>query len=198
MADMTEDKSTDAAPFTLRFMEWRCGHHGTRPDDIRVHSIEQAQAIVNAIGYAISQPGHARAALFNAGRGVSIYLTDDHADTIQKDEWSWGYRATIYRATQDELAELMGLQAAYDYIVGGELKPWDGTAYLDEMEVVTTLTPEAIEAAIAPVEWHEEDQRRAVCDVPPIVKPAAELLAELREAAAEMAVDTTPGGAPCA
>ena len=42
------------------------------------------------------------------------------------------------------------------------------------MEVVTTLTPEAIEAAIAPVEWHEEDQRRAVCDVPPIVKPAAE------------------------
>ena len=192
MADMTEDKSTDAAPFTLRFMEWRCGHHGTRPDDIRVHSIEQAQAIVNAIGYAISQPGHARAALFNAGRGVSIYLTDDHADTIQKDEWHWGYRTTIYRATQEELAELMGLRAAYDYIVGGELKPWDGTAYLDEMEVVTTLTPEAIEAAIAPVEWHEEDQRRAVCDVPPIVKPAAELLAELREAAQEMALE---GGA---
>lgn len=197
MADMTEDKSTDAAPFTLRFMEWQCGHHGTRPDDIPVHSIEQAKAIVNAIGYAISQPGHARAALFDAERGVSIYITDDYAETIKLGEW-WGYRTTIYRATQEELVELQGLQDAYDYIVGGELKPWDGTAYLDEMEVVTTLTPEAIEAAIAPVEWHEEDQRRAVCDVPPIVKPAAELLAELREAAAEMAVDTAPGGAPCA
>lgn len=197
MADMTEDKSTDAAHFTLRFMEWQCGHHGTRPDDIPVHSIEQAKAIVNAIGYAISQPGHARAALFDAERGLSIYITDDYAETINLGEW-WHYRTTIYRATQEELVELMGLQDAYDYIVGGELKPWDGTAYLDEMEVVTTLTPEAIEAAIAPVEWHEEDQRRAVCDVPPIVKPAAELLAELREAAAEMAVDTAPGGAPCA
>ena len=197
MADMTEDKSTDAAPFTLRFMEWQCGHHGTRPDDIPVHSIEQAQAIVNAIGYAISQPGHARAALFDAERGVSIYITDDYAETIKLGEW-WGYRTTIYRATQEELVELQGLQDAYDYIVGGELKPWDGTAYLDEMEVVTTLTPEAIEAAIAPVSWYEADQRRAVCDVPPIVKPAEGLLAELREAAAEMAVDTTPGGAPCA
>ena len=43
MTDRTEPKSTDAAPFTLRFTEWRCGHHGTRPDDIPVHSIAQAQ-----------------------------------------------------------------------------------------------------------------------------------------------------------
>lgn len=198
MADMTEDKSTDAAPFTLRFMEWQCGHHGTRPGDIPVHSIEQAQAIVNALGYAISQPGHARAALFNAERGVSLYLTDDHADTIQKDEWQWGYRTTIHCATPEELAELQGLRAAFDYCYGGELQQWDGTKYLDDMEVVTTLTPEAIEAAIAPVSWYEADQRGAVCDVPPVIKPAAELLAELREAAEEMAVDTAQGGTPCA
>ena len=181
-----------AAPYTLRFMEWQCGHHGTRPDDIPVHSIEQAQAILNAIGYAISQPGHARAVLFDSTHGMSIYLTDDHADTIPEDKWHWAFRTMIYRATPEELAELQGLRAAFDYCYGGELQQWDGTKYLDDMEVVTTLTPEAIEAAIAPVEWHEEDQRRAVCDLPPIVKPAAELLAELREAAQEMAQE---GGA---
>ncbi|KAB2902830.1 MAG: hypothetical protein F9K35_03605 [Burkholderiaceae bacterium] len=181
-----------AAPYTLRFMEWQCGHHGTRPDDIPVHSIEQTQAIVWAIGYAISQPGNARAALFNADRGASIYLTDDHADKIQTDDWLWANRTTIYHAIQEELAELQGLKAAFDYAYGGELQQWNGTAYLDGWEVVTTLSLEAIEAAIAPVSWYESDQRRAVCDVPPIVKPAAELLAELREAAQELAEE---GGA---
>lgn len=192
MPTTTAPSGTDsqaAAPFTLRFMEWQCGHHGTRPDDIPVHSIEQAQAIVNALGYAISQPGHARAALFNAERGVSIYLTDDHADTIQTDEWRWGQRTTIYRATQEELTELQGLREAFDYLIGGELRLWDGKEYLDYWEVVTTLTPEAIEAVIAPVSWYEADQRRAVCDVPPVIKPAAELLAELREAAQELAAE---------
>ena len=187
MTDGTTPKSTDAAPFTLRFMAWQCGHHGTRPDDIPVHSIEQAQAIVNAIGYAISQPGNARAALFDAWRGTSIYLTDDHADAIHKDEWGWAQRTTIHHATPEEMAELAGLHAAVVDCYGGALKQWDGTAYLDELEVVTTLAKEAIEAAVAPIDWHEADRRRVVCDVPPIIKPIAELLAELREIAQEMA-----------
>lgn len=178
-----------AAPYTLRFTKWQCGHHGTRPDDIPVHSIEQAQAIVNALGYAISQPGHARAALFNADRGTSIYMTDDHADPIQKDEWRWARRTTIYQATQEELTELTGLQAAFDYAYGGELQQWDGTAYLDDMEVVTTLDMAAIEAAVAPVSWYESDRRRAVCDVPPIIKPASVLLEEPREAAQDLAAE---------
>lgn len=186
--------TASAEPYTLRFMEWQCGHHGTRPDDIPVHSIAQAQAIVNALGYAISQPGNARAALFKDERGTSIYLTDDHADTIQTDEWSWAPRTTIYHATPEELAELMGLQAAFDYCYGGELKQWDGTAYLDDMEVVTTLDPAAIEAAVAPVSWYEADRRRAVCNVPPIIKPAAELLAELREAAQDLAAEAAEEG----
>ena len=187
MMDVTETNSTQAAqaPYTLRFTEWRCGHHGTRPDDIPVHSIEQAQAIVRAIGYAISQPGHARAALFDGLSGTTIYLTDDHADTIPS-ESGWPLRTTVHHATAEELAELLSLQAAFDYCYGGTLKPWDGTAFLDDMEVVTSLTVEAIEAAIAPVEWYEAGQRRAVCDVPPVIKPAAELLAELREADAEL------------
>jgi len=183
-----------AAPYTLRFMEWQCGHHGTRPDDIPVSSVEQAQAIVNALGYAISQPGNARAALFKDERGVSIYMTDDYAEVIPTDEWSWAPRTTIYRATPEELAELLGLQAAFDYCYGGELQQWDGTKYLDDMVVVTTLSVEAIEAAIAPVSWYGSDQRRAVCDVPPVIKPAAELLAELREAAQELADEAAEQG----
>lgn len=184
MTDRTEPKSTDAAPFTLRFTEWRCGHHGTRPDDIPVHSVEQAQATVRAIGYSISQPGHARATLFDELSGTTIYITDDHADTIVP-AWGWATRTIVYHATQEELAELLSLQTAFDYCYGGTLKQWDGTTFLDDMEVMTSLNVEAIEAAIAPVEWHEE--RRAVCEVPPVIKPAAELLAELREIAQEMA-----------
>lgn len=187
MTDRTEPKSTDAAPFTLRFNEWRCGHHGRRPADIPVQSIEQAQAIVNAIGCAISQPGSARAALFNDWRGITIYMTDDYADTIHKDEWRWASRTTIYHATPEEMAELASLEAAACDYYGRALKQWDGTAFLDEMEVVTTLPTEAIEAAVAPVEWWQDDGRRVVCEVPPIVKPAAELLAELREIAQAMA-----------
>ena len=187
MTDGTTLKSTDAAPFTLRFMAWQCGHHGMRPDDIPVHSIEQAQAIVNAIGCAISQPGQARAALFNHGRGISIYLTDDHAGAIYEDKFGWPLRTTIHFATPEEMAELEGLHAAVVDCYGGALKQWGGTAYLDELEVVTTLAKEAIEATVAPIDWHEADRRRVVCDVPPIIKPIAELLAELREIAQEMA-----------
>ena len=198
MTDGTTLKSTDAAPFTLRFMKWQCGHHGTRPDDIPVHSIEQAQAIVNAIGCAISQPGQARAALFNHGRGISIYLTDDHAGAIYEDKFGWPLRTTIHFATPEEMAELEGLHAAVVDCYGSALKQWDGTAYLDELEVVTTLAKEAIEAAVAPIDWHEADRRRLVCDVPPIIKPIAELLAELREIAQEMAEEaarSVEGGA---
>lgn len=197
MSAAAQTQGTEAqpvAPYTLRFMQWQCGHHGTRPDDIPVHSIEQAQAIVNALGYAISQPGHARAALFSAERGTSIYMTDDHADAIQKDEWSWAPRTTIYHATPEELAELLSLQAAFDYCYGGELKQWGGTAYLDEMEVVTTMSVEAIEAAVAPVSWYEADRRGAVCDVPPIVTTASALLEELREAAQDLAAEAAEQG----
>lgn len=193
MTEMTEAKSTDAAPFTLRFMAWHCGHHGTRPDDIPVHSIEQAQAIVNAIGYAISQPGNARAALFNAGRGTTVYMTDDHADPIQKDESQWSWRIVIHHATPEEMAEFAGLEAAAVEYYGSPMPQWDGVAYLDEVEVVTALTVEEIEAAVAPIDWYDADRRRAVCEIPPVIKPAAELLEELREIAQAMAEDAAHG-----
>lgn len=201
MTDRTEPKSTNAAPFTLRFMEWQCGHHGTRPDDIPVHSIAQAQAIVNALGHAISQPGNARAVLFGGLHATSIYLTDDYADPIHKDEWQWPWRVVIYHATPEEMAELVSLEAAAVEYYGSPMKQWDGVAYLDEMEVVTALAVEAIEAAVAPLDWYEADRRRVVCEVPPIIKPAAELLIELREIAQAMAADAAnaaEGGEPCA
>lgn len=196
---MSSTPTTPAAPYTLRFTEWRCGHHGQRPADIPVHSVEQAQLILQAIGYAISQTGHARAVLFDAiSAGSTAYITDDYAEPIQPPSWP---RTTVYHGTEAEMAELRtdALKSAYDYAYGGTLQQWNGTDFLDDMQVVTTLDIKAIEAAIAPVEWHEDGERRAVCDAPPVIKPAAELLAELREAAAELQqVDAdyaTEGGA---
>ena len=178
--------------YTLRFTEWRCGHHGQRPADIPVHSVEQAQLILQAISQAISQPGHARAVLFDAtSAGSTTYITDDYAEPIQPPSY---LRTTVYHGTEAEIAELRtdAMKSAYDYAYGGTLQQWNGTDFLDDMQVVTTLDIKAIEAAVAPVEWHEDGERRAVCDAPPVLKPAAELLAELREAAADYAME---GGA---
>ncbi|MDQ0068988.1 hypothetical protein J2W34_000762 [Variovorax boronicumulans] len=168
-----------AAPYTLRFTEWRCGHHGQRPADIPVHSVEQAQLILQAIANAMSQPGHARAAIFNETAGACAYATDDFAEAFPTQLTS---RTVIYHGSNEEIAELLKLAAAFDYAYGGELEQWDGSTYLDGMEVITTLTTPEIEAAIAPVEWWDEGRRFHVCETPPVLKPAAELLTELREA----------------
>lgn len=176
-----------ALPITIRFIEWRCGHHGQLPDDIPAASREQAQLILQAIGYAISQPGYARAAVFDDHSGTTVYLTDDYAEEIKP---GWPSRTVLYHATPDQLAELRRpeLARAWDDCYGGELREWDGAALLDdEMDWVTTQDVAAITQALTPVAWHEEGQRREVCQVPPVLKPAAELLAELHEVAEETA-----------
>ncbi len=186
-APPTPTNAPAALPITIRFIEWRCGHHSQRPDDIPAASREQAQLILQAIGYAISQPGHARAAVFDDHSGTTVYLTDDYAEEIKP---GWPSRTVLYHATPDQLAELRRpeLARAWDDCYGGELREWDGAALLDdEMEWVTTQDVAAITQALTPVAWHEEGQRREVCQVPPVLKPAAELLAELREAARETA-----------
>lgn len=172
-----------SAPYTIRFMEWRAGHHGQRPSDIPAHSVEQAQLILQAIGNAINQSGHARVALYDDTTGTTVYLTDDYAQPISK---GWPLRTIIYHGTDAEAAELLCLQDAWDHAYGGELKQWDSKSWLDDMEVVTTLTTAEIDAVLAPVDWYEEEKRRPVCDVPPVLKPAAELLLELREVKAEL------------
>ena len=175
------------APFTLRFTEWRCGHHGQRPADIPVHSVTQAQLILQAIGNAISQSGHARAALFDAESGTTVYITDDHADPISPGLWPM--RQVVYHGTQAEIDELLGpqLKAAWQDWYGSAMAVWDGSTYLEDLEVITRMSVAEIEAATAPVEWHEERRRRPVCEVPPMLKPAAVLLAELRDVAADLA-----------
>ncbi len=174
---------TPPAPYTLRFTGWRCGHHGQRPEDIPVHTVAQGQLILQAIGNAITQPGHARAALFDEHTGTSVYLSDDFAEAIRT---GWPSRTIVYHGTAAEIAELQSLDAAFDDVYGGMFELWDGKSYLDPLEVMTTLSVAEIEAATAPIEWVEEDRRQPVCDVPPVLKPAAELLAELREAVIEM------------
>ncbi|WP_304306267.1 hypothetical protein [Pseudacidovorax intermedius] len=183
--------ATQAAPYTLRFTEWQCGHHGERPADIPVHSIEQANLILSAISHAISQPGHARAALFDGHMGTTVYLTDDYAEAIS---WVNQSRTTLYLASAAELEELRGLKDAFDYAYGGTLTEWDGKTWLDDLEVVTTLSQAEVEAAIAPVWWHEADHRRSVCDIPPTILPAETLLAELRQFREELAADGVQEG----
>ena len=187
------------APYTLRFTEWQCGHHGTRPDDIPVHSIEQALLILRAISHAISQPGNARAVLFNDEVGESIYLTDDYvsvmAGEVDKlppvDRWS--YRPTLFLCSPEQVAELQSpalARAVDESFYGPTLPLWDGKTPIEEMfdsYHLTTLTQTEIEALAAPLEWYEEVQRRQLFDLPPVLKPATELLAELREAAQELA-----------
>lgn len=189
--ETSQNQEMPVAPYTLRFTEWRCGHHGQRPADIAVHSIEQAQLILQAIGNAISQPGHARAAIFDGMRGTTAYLTDDYAEAI-REEQDWPLRTIVYHGSPEELGQVLAMGAAFDYAYGGEPKVWNDKSRLDDMEVITTLDVAAIEAAIAPVDWHEEGLRTAVCDVPPVLKPIAVLLEELRECAQEMAQE---GGA---
>lgn len=183
--------ATQAAPYTLRFTEWQCGHHGERPADIPVHSIEQANLILSAISHAISQPGHARAALFDDHLGVSVYLTDDSVDQIGNLQQP---RTTIYLASAAEMEELRGLKDAFDYAYGGTLSCWDGKTSLDDLEVATTLSQAEVEAAIAPACWHEADHRRSVCDIPPTILPAETLLAELRQFREELAANGVQEG----
>lgn len=190
-AGITAPAETGKTPYTLHFYEWQCGHHGERPADIPVHSIEQANLILRAIGSAISQPGHARAALFDDHLGAVAYLTDDHADAISGLHQP---RTTVYLATQAELEELRGLNDAFDYAYGGQLTEWDGKMWLDDLEVATTLSRAEVEAAIAPVYWSESEHRSAVCDVPPIILPAETLLAELREFREELSANTVQEG----
>lgn len=186
------------APYTIRFIEWRAGHHGQRPADIPVHSVEQALLILRAISHAISQPGHARAVLFNAEVGESIYLTDDYVSVMagEVDKLPpverWSFRPTLILCTPEQAAELQSpelAQAVDESLYGPTLPVWDGKTPIEEIYDsyhLTTLTQAEVEALAAPLEWHEEGQRRALFDLPPVLKPADELLAELREAKAEM------------
>lgn len=192
-------------PITIRFMQWECGHHGQRPADIPCQTIEQANLILQAISHAISQPGHARAAVFDDTHGQNVYITDDYVEPVGPLN-NATYLTTLYIGTAEEMAELESpaLTEALEWELGGMPPVWDGKDDLTHLEAVAVMTAERAEALTAPVEWHEEANRAAnAYSVPPIIKPLADLLLALRAEAAAQAVETgdvepaNAGGAAC-
>lgn len=186
---LNESAPRASHPLTIRFTEWHCGHHGQRPADIPVQSIDQANLILQAIACAISQPGHARAAVFDEDSGVSVYLTDDSAEPVKPFTAYHDTRTTVFYGSAAELEQVRSkrLQEALEWELGGLPTIWTGKGELSDLEVLTILTREEIEAATSPVEWYEEGKRRAVCLVPPVLTPMAELIARLEEEAAAAA-----------
>ncbi|MGH8758087.1 MAG: hypothetical protein ACREVW_01005 [Burkholderiales bacterium] len=180
--------------YILRFVEWQCGHHCQRPADIPVETPEQASLILQAISHAISQPGHARAVLMNDTHAEFAYLTDDyvavgHTDKSEfQDSFRWCYRPIVVHGDTAQIEEIHSpaLAEAIESLYVA-IERWDGKAEVSANEIVTTTLGSAeIETIAAPLDPYEEG-RMLVFDVPPVLKAAADLLAELREEAAGLA-----------
>ncbi len=189
--------SQASAPYTLRFTEWRCGHHGQRPADIPVSSPEQASLILQAISHAIHQSGHARALLMTAERAIDAYITDDyvsagHGDTsaFPGETHTWTRRPEVILCTPAE-EEAIHSPALAEAVACThvEIDRWDGCARVDGMyaTVTTTLSREAVEAIAAPIEWFEEGSRKPVFDLPPVYLSGTEVLAALQDEASALA-----------
>lgn len=177
-------EATEAPTFTLRFTEWRCGHHGQRPADIPCQSVEQAQLILQAIGHAMSEPGNAVAALFDHRASFDgIHICADHADAIEPDANLWGWRSNVYCLTAEQFAALQTpeMKAAQLDRSGEPLPIWDGKTYLDDFEYITLLSPEEVQALCKPVEWHEVGERSAICSAPPIIENGDWLASEIKD-----------------
>lgn len=183
--------------YTLRFTSWECGHHHERPDDIPVSSPEQATLILRAISHAISQPGSAHAVLLDDEHAQTAYITDDYvsvgAGSNNGFDPAWRsatLRPVIVHGTAEEIEAIHSaeLADAVEAIHGGPLNRWpaDGKGWIDGDMTTTTLTPSEVEAIAAPAEPFEEP-RPLVIDVPPVLRAAAVVLAELRTEAADIA-----------
>jgi len=181
---------TQAAPYTLTFVEWECGHHMQRPADIPVHSPEQALLILQAISHAISQPGSARAILLtdDAASG-EVYLCDDYVDpgaqSILQHRYprpiiAYGDAAAIAALQHADLAD------AWDDLIGGEPLLWDGEEpiYSEGGVVLFVGTLQELQDLMRVPDPFEQHCR--YFDVPPTFMPAAEVRAMLGESQAEM------------
>lgn len=183
---------------TLRFYEWQCGHHGTRPQDIPVSSPEQATAILVAMSHCINQPGHFRAWLMDEKYAVDAYVTDDYvsvstAHSVSFPVWSelnYHYeRPLLIYGTVDQIAELShpDNSEAVDSIWLHETLPsWDGKKFLDHDVATTTLTLAELENLIRPNEWHEPG-RPYQFSLPPVLKTAESALEDVRQERASIA-----------
>ncbi|MFD2754262.1 hypothetical protein [Comamonas terrae] len=183
---------------TLRFYDWRCGHHGQRPADIPVSNPEQASAILHAMSHCISQPGHFRAWLMNDVHAVGAYVSDDHFSLANSEKTQFpntellGWddeRPVLIYGTAEQIAELNS--PAHAEAVSGlwfwdSLPAWDGKSYLDESMATTTLTLAELQELARPIEWHEP-ARGEWFGLPPVFKSAATALEEVRAISAELA-----------
>ena len=178
---------------TLRFTEWSCGHHATRPSDIQVQSPEQAMQICIAISCAISQPGSARAVVMDETYYFDVYITDDYAaaghssSATPPPSSSWLRRPTVIhgRAEDIEAIHSDALQAALDDL-HGPTDRLDAAGYVDAGAVVTTtLSLDELTRMAAPVDWHENGRRKRF-EAPPEFLPAGNVLKELRALQADI------------
>ena len=187
--------SAPALPYTLHFIRWECGHHQAKPADIPCATPQQALLILQALGAAISQPGSARAVLFDDTTGIDAYVTDDYAtlgiSTSEHDlnPATWADRPLVIHGDADTIARIHApaLADARDWVLGiDDCHPWDGKKPLEAFGVATTtLTREAVEELLA----NAEELDIGLCELPPVFRPAAEVLAELQEHQGDFADD---------
>ena len=134
----------------LEFFEWTCGHHQACPSAVEgIASPDQALAILQAIGAAISQPGSARARLIDDdGRGFrEYYIADDHAEALcSHGAWSdlpvvlVGKALVGDRRAAEALSWHLGL-------VDDQVDGWDGQSPLAAYSFATTsLSADAVRA----------------------------------------------------
>lgn len=187
-----------AQQLVLRFYEWQCGHHGTRPADIPVSTTEQASAILKAMSHCISQPGHFCAWLMDGTHAMSAYVTDDYVRVGSGDSeifprWSslgWqDERPVLIYGTEAQIAELRhpdNAEAVSCIWFFDSLPAWDGTSFLDDNVATTTLRLEELENLIRPSEWHEPGRPNQFA-LPPVLKSAESALEDVREERASIA-----------
>lgn len=183
---------------TLRFYDWQCGHHGTRPADIAVSSPEQATQILQSMSHCISQPGHFSAWLMDGTHAVSAYVTDDyvrvgHGDTQPFPRWSslgWqDERPMLIYGTEAQIAELRhpdNAEAVSCLWLFDALPAWDGTQFLDDNVATTTLTLAELQHITRSRDWFEPNSPELFA-LPPVFKTAESALEEVREERASIA-----------
>lgn len=186
---MSPTDSTTA--WTLRFTEWRCGHHGQRPDDIACASPEQAKAILWAIACAISQPGHARAVVFSDAQGFpDIYITDDHCEFNPKRTAALRPEVVLCSDARTAAAILSAdLKDAREDLNAPDLsnaQMWEGEQQVHPYDVVLTTMSRARVERMAAVDDSALDPVPPKFVLPPVFHIGAEVLHRVRERAAEL------------
>lgn len=198
LEDSQREAANAAAPkLVLRFYDWECGHHQTRPGDIPVQGPDQATQILHAMSHCISQPGSFSAWLMNETHAVDAYVTDDYVrmcgDAQQFPEWhlmSWNNeRPVLIYGSEEQIAELRApenAEAVSNIWFFDALPSWDGTQFMED-NVATTTLPLAELQDIVRTRDSWEPESPSLFALPPIFKSAESALEEVRQERASIA-----------